>query len=347
MEHPGFFEKAGPFTLSDIAGLADAEVGNPDKAALEISDVCPLDLAGAGDITFLDNPKYLGELENTRAAACFIAPKHAERLPQTTIPLTAKMPYQSFAKALAAFYPDALRSKGADYAADDFAGNVHPTAGLEDNVVIEPGAVVGREAQIGSGTTIAAGAIIGYRVSVGRNCYIGPGAVITHSLLGNSVVVHSGVCAGQDGFGFAMGPTGHLKVPQIGRVIIQDDVEIGANTTIDRGALKDTIIGEGTKIDNQVQIGHNVVIGRHCVIVAKCGIAGSTEMGDFAVMGAASGLAGHLKMGAGAMLAGGSLSKDDIPPGGRWGGTPARPFTEWARELAAIRRLTRKKPKKD
>ena len=166
---------------------------------------------------------------------------------------------------------------------------------------------------------------------------------VTHSLIGNNVIIHAGARLGQDGFGFAMGPQGHLKVPQIGRVIVQDNVEIGADTTIDRGALKDTVIGEGTKIDNQVQIGHNVVVGRHCVIVSKCGIAGSSELGDFAIMGAASGLAGHIKMGSGAMLAGGSLSKDDIPAGGRWGGTPAKPFMQWARELAALKRLGGKK----
>lgn len=346
MEHPGFFEKAGPFTLAQIAERTDAEISDPAQATLQILDVRPLDLAGPGDISFLDNPKYLADLESTSAAACFLAPKHVDRVPEGTIPLVAATPYRSFAKALAMFYPESSMSQTVNAAAGDFPGNVHPTANLEDNVIIEPGAFIGREVEIGRGTRIAAGAVIGYRSTIGRDCYIGPNAVITHSLLGNNIVVHAGVCVGQDGFGFAMGPGGHLKVPQIGRVIIQDDVEIGAATTIDRGALKDTIIGEGTKIDNQVQIAHNVIIGRHCVIVAKCGIAGSTELGDYAVMGAASGLAGHLKMGTGAMLAGGALSKDNIPPGDRWGGIPARPFTEWARELAALKRLVQKKPKK-
>lgn len=346
MEHPGFFKKAGPFSLSEIARHAEAEPAEGADPAVMISDVRPLDMAGADDISFLDNKKYLEQLSETKAAACFVASNFASRVPENTVAMIAPAPYRSFAKALFLFYPDANWSKTADYDRGDYDGLVHPSAQLEEDVVIEPGAVIGREAQIGRGSRIAAGAVVGYRSMIGRNTYIGPGASVIHALVGNDVVIHSGVRIGQDGFGFAMGPQGHLKVPQIGRVVIQDNVEIGADTTIDRGALKDTIIGEGTKIDNQVQIAHNVVIGRHCVIVSKCGIAGSTEMGDFAVLGAASGLAGHLKMGAGAMLAGGSLSKDDIPAGARWGGTPAKPFLEWARELSALKKLGTKKSSK-
>jgi UDP-3-O-[3-hydroxymyristoyl] glucosamine N-acyltransferase len=189
---------------------------------------------------------------------------------------------------------------------------------------------------------VAAGALVGYRVSIGRGAYVGPGCTVTHALVGDRVILHAGVRIGQDGFGFAMGPKGHLKVPQIGRVIIQDDVEIGANTCIDRGALKDTVIGEGTKIDNLVQIGHNVIMGRHCVIVGQVGISGSAELGDFVVMGGQSGLVGHIKVGAGAMIAGGSHAKDDVPAGARMAGTPALPLTEWARQLALIKRLTQR-----
>ena len=347
MEHPGFFKKAGSFSISEIAKHAEAEIAENVDPSLMISDVRPLDMARADDLSFLDNKKYLEQLETTRATACFIAQKFVDRVPDGTIPMIAPAPYRSFAKALALFYPDALWSKSADYGVDDFAGSVHPSARIEEDVVIEPDAVIGREVHIGRGSRICAGAVIGYRSMIGRMSYIGPSASITHSLIGNNVIIHAGVRMGQDGFGFAMSANGHLKVPQIGRVVIQDDVEIGAGTTVDRGALKDTIIGEGTKIDNQVQIAHNVIIGRHCIIVSKCGIAGSTEMGDFAVMGAASGLAGHLKMGTGAMLAGGSLSKNDIPPGARWGGTPAKPFMQWARELSAIKRLGAKKSSKD
>ena len=224
---------------------------------------------------------------------------------------------------------------------------MHPSARIEEGARIEAGAIIGREAQVGRGSTIAAGAVIGYRVTIGRGCYIGPGATVAHALVGDRVILHAGVRIGQDGFGFAMGAEGHLKVPQIGRVIIQDDVEIGANTTIDRGALKDTIIGEGTKIDNLVQIGHNVVIGRHCVIVAQVGISGSTELGDFVVMGGQSGVVGHVKIGAGAQIAGASHVKDDVPPGARMGGTPAVPLRDYARQIAILKRLAERGTDKD
>jgi UDP-3-O-[3-hydroxymyristoyl] glucosamine N-acyltransferase len=162
---------------------------------------------------------------------------------------------------------------------------------------------------------------------------------VTHALIGDRVTLHAGVRIGQDGFGYAMSAEGHVKVPQVGRVIIGDDVEIGANSTVDRGFLMDTTIGEGTKIDNLVQIAHNVVIGRHCVIIAQSGIAGSARLGDFVIMGAQSGIVEHVKVGDGAQIAGMAHVKNDVLPGARMGGTPARPFREWAREVAAVKQL--------
>ncbi len=340
MEHPGFFERAAPVRLDTLAQKLGAELTSGADPGLLIHDVKALGDAGPGHVSFLDNRKYLGLLGGTRASACLVASAFASRVPVGTVALVVASPYRAFAQALQLLYPDAMVSKGA--MAQTGAPPIHPSARLEDGVNVEPGAVVGREAQIGRGTTIAAGAVVGYRVTIGRGSYVGPCASVVHALVGDRVVLHAGVRIGQDGFGFAMGPKGHLKVPQIGRVIIQDDVEIGANSCIDRGALKDTVIGEGTKIDNLVQIGHNVIMGRHCVIVGQVGISGSAELGDFVVMGGQAGLVGHIKVGAGAQIAGGSHAKDDVPAGARMGGTPAIPFTEWARQLAAIKRLTQK-----
>jgi UDP-3-O-[3-hydroxymyristoyl] glucosamine N-acyltransferase len=340
MEHPGFFERAAPIRLQVLAEKVGAQLAQGADPDALIHDVKPLLDAGAGDLSFFDNRKYLPQLQATRAAACLVAPGFADRVPKGTMVVLSPAPYRSFALALQHLYPDSLAPKAAMGTSAE--PPVHPTASLENGVRIEPGAVIGREAQIGRGTIVAAGAVIGYRVTVGRGCYIGPGASIVHALVGDRVILHAGVRIGQDGFGFAMGPKGHLKVPQVGRVIIQDDVEIGANSCVDRGALKDTIIGEGTKIDNLVQIGHNVVIGRHCVIVGQTGISGSTELGDFVVMGGQSGAVGHIKIGTGAQIAGGAHPKDDVPAGARMGGTPAVPMIEYGRQVAAMRRLGRR-----
>jgi UDP-3-O-[3-hydroxymyristoyl] glucosamine N-acyltransferase len=341
MEHPGFFERAAPIRLEALAQMVGAHIGSGADPATLIHDVRGLADAGAGHVTFVDNRRYLGQLGLTRATACLVAPAFAPRVPEGVVALVTAHPYRGFAVALHHFYPEATMPKAAMTRVGDDPP-IHPTARLEEGVRIEPGAIVGREVQIGRGTTIAAGAVIGYRVAIGRGSYVGPSASVTHALVGDRVILHAGVRIGQDGFGFAMGPGGHLKVPQIGRVIIQDDVEIGANSCVDRGALRDTVIGEGTKIDNLVQIGHNVVIGGHCVIAGQAGISGSSELGDFVVMGGQSGMVGHIKIGMGAQIGGASHPKEDVAPGARMGGTPAIPLTEWARQLALLKRLTQR-----
>ena len=219
---------------------------------------------------------------------------------------------------------------------------IAPTAKIGENVTIEAGAVIGEHAQIGNDCTIGPNAVIGAHVTIGMKSSIAANVTLQHCHLGDRVIVHPGAAIGQDGFGFVMSPMGHSKVVQVGRVIIQNDVEIGASCTIDRGANRDTIIGEGTKIDNQVQIAHNVQIGRHCVIAAQVGIAGSAALGDFVAIGGQSGVIGHVEIGDGAQIAASSAVKDPMPAGARWGGTPAKPLRELARELATLSKISKK-----
>ncbi|MBN9670756.1 UDP-3-O-(3-hydroxymyristoyl)glucosamine N-acyltransferase [Roseibium aggregatum] len=338
MSEPRFFETPAPVSLSDIADWAEAEVAR-GEGTLEITGVAPLEEAGPGSLVFFDNTAYLKQLETTTAAACLVGKRHKDKVPEGVALLVCADPYRSWAKVLAKLFPAAMVPKDD---VDPFVSEraaVDSQARLEPGVTVEPGAVIAAGAEIGTGTVIRANAVIGRGVKIGRDCVIGPNCSVQHSVLGNRVYFHPGVCCGQDGFGYAMGPQGHLKVPQVGRVIVQDDVEVGANTTIDRGANRDTIIGEGTKIDNQVQIGHNVVIGRHCVLVSQVGLSGSCTLEDFVAIGGQTGVRGHVTIGMGAQVAAVSVVGDDLAPGGRYGGAPAKPVKQWFREVAAVRKL--------
>jgi len=220
---------------------------------------------------------------------------------------------------------------------------VDPRARIAPDAEIGAYAIIGPDVEIGSGTLVGANAVIGPGVRIGRDGAVGAGTVITDALIGDRVIIHPGCTIGQDGFGYVMGAGGHMKVPQVGRVIIQDDVEIGAGSTIDRGAIRDTVIGEGTKIDNLVQVGHNVSIGRHCILVGQVGIAGSSTLEDFVVLGARVGVNNDASIGEGAQIAATSNVNGRVPAGAQWGGTPAKPLKQWFRELMIIERLARAK----
>jgi UDP-3-O-[3-hydroxymyristoyl] glucosamine N-acyltransferase len=338
----GFIKPSCVLTVGEIATLTRAKLRDGDPAGRRIENIAPLDTAGPSDITFLDKPKYLHELADTRAGACLIAPRFTASAPGGLALLETPHPYAAFAMVARELFPNALRPSSL-FPLDDGAtsAQVHPEARLEAGVIVDPLAVIGPSAQVGAGTVVGARAVIGLGVCIGRDCSIGPDVTITHALIGDRVIIYPGARIGQDGFGYLAGNTGHQKIPQTRRVIIQDDVEIGAGTTIDRGASRDTMIGEGTKIDNLVQIGHNCSIGRHCLIVSQVGISGSVTVGDFAVLAGQVGIADHVKIGAGTVIGGRSGVMSNVPDGGRWAGIPAEPATDWKRGVAVLRRLMR------
>lgn len=327
-----FFQNKGPFKTSQIAELTGSELSGNDD--LLINDVAPLDKADTDQISFLDNIKYKDQFLATKAGACFVSPVTAEFAPEGCTLLISKHPYKAYAIMAGLFYPD-TKPEGA----------VHPSAIIGQNVntgencTISAGVVIGDGVKIGDNCWIEAGAVIGDNVEIGDDCRIGANATVSHSLIGSHVRLYPGVRIGQDGFGFAIDPSGHVKVPQLGRVIVEDHVEIGANTCIDRGAGPDTVIGQGSWIDNLAQIGHNVRIGRGCIIVSQVGISGSTVLGDFVALGGQVGVAGHLNIGSGARIAAQSGIMRDVPPMEEQMGYPAMPIKSFMKQTALLKRM--------
>ncbi|WP_185982506.1 UDP-3-O-(3-hydroxymyristoyl)glucosamine N-acyltransferase [Aureimonas mangrovi] len=338
-----FFARGPAFTLETLAELCEARLERGAGEGVRIDGIATLDAAGPGDVSFFDNPRYSADLAATRAGAIVVAPRHLGSVRSGLPVLVAKDAQRAFALAGRALFPDAISPMplvGTSGVSD--RASVDPSAVLEDCVVVEPFATIGPRAQVGRGTVVSSGAVIGADCRIGRDCCVGAQVSVQHALIGDRVILHSGVQIGQDGFGYSMGAAGILKMVQIGRVIVQDNVEIGANTTVDRGALRDTVIGENTKIDNQVQIAHNVRIGRNCVIVSQVGIAGSATLGDGVVIGGQSGVNGHVTIGDGAQIAAVSSVAGDVPPGARWGGAPAHPVRDWLREVMWVQEMAKR-----
>jgi UDP-3-O-[3-hydroxymyristoyl] glucosamine N-acyltransferase len=338
MTEPFFFNRGRGLTVREIAALTGAEPQPGADLDRRITGVAALDRAAPHDLAFLDKPKYAAQLSASGAGVCLTTKRHARGAPAHISVLCVAEPYRAFVEVTRTLFPEAIRPSALFETSGVATGTfVHPSARLESGVTIDPGVVIGPRAEIGTGTVINAGAVIGPKVRIGRDCAIGANASITNSLIGDRVVVHPGCSIGQDGFGYVMGAAGHRKVLQVGRVILQDDVEIGAGTTIDRGANRDTVIGEGTKIDNLVQIGHNVSIGRHCIIVSQCGISGSVVIEDHVILAGQVGLPDNVTIGEGAIVGAQSGVMSDIPAGERWLGYPAMRGREFLRNMMALR----------
>ncbi len=328
---PRFFVCSGPHTLAAIAALLGTEV---TQGGTLIRGVAPLQNAGPEDVSFLDNRRYAGLLAETKAGAVILHPDFADKVPAGTVALCTPEPYVGWAKVSALFFPYPEPLAGIHPSAV-----VHPAAIIHPEAEIGPGAVIGARAEIGAGAIIGALAVIGEGVMIGADCRIHARAVISHAVLGKQVTVYPGACIGQDGFGFAISKAGFTPVPQLGRVLIGDGAEIGANTTIDRGSATDTVIGPYVHIDNLVQIAHNVQLGAGVVVIAQAGISGSTKIGAGAIIAAQAGLTGHLTIGPKARIGAKAGVMNDVPAGEDVMGAPATNSKAFFREVVTLRRL--------
>jgi len=338
MADPRFFDNRGPFTLAAVCERVGAAVPEGADATALIADVASLNGAVSSHLTFFTGEKPTLEFSQTVAGFCFVSATAKVKAPDNTVLIQVPSVQHAFVLAAELFYPDWNCFSG------PFNPGIDPSAKIGENVKLGAGVVVGPDAEIGDGSLIGPNTVIGRGVAIGRGCVIAGNTVIVCAFVGDHVSILAGAQIGQPGFGFTPTASGHIKIPQLGRVIVQDRVEVGACTTIDRGALGDTVIGEGTKIDNLVQIGHNSQIGRHCIIVSQVGISGSTELGDFVVLAGQVGISDHTKIGSGARLGGkaGTLMGQVVEGGRDYGGIPAKPVREWLRELSAVGALIRK-----
>ena len=337
-----FFGSTGPYPAAELADLAGARLVPPAGGgpACDLRGVAPLQSASRDEISFLDNRRYLGLLAATKAGAVIVAPAFAAGVPPHVAALVTAQPYLAWARIAALFHP-----------APSIEPGVHATAIIEAGAEVHPSAQIGAFAVIGRGAAVGAGsrvdphAVIGAGVRIGTQCRIGAHVSVSHAVLGDRVTLYPGARIGQDGFGFAVSEAGFVSVPQLGRVLIGDDVEIGANSTIDRGSAQDTVIGAGSRLDNLVQIAHNVRLGRCCIVVGQAGISGSTELEDFVTVAAQAGLIGHIRIGAKARIGAQAGVMSDVQAGADVIGSPAMAFREFFRNVATLRRLSRPQPR--
>ncbi len=335
---PRFFERAGPFDATELQAAAG---GTVERAAAlgdrRLTGVAALQAALPDQVAVLHNPRYALAAESTRAGVVVVGEALASRVPATSTVLIVADPHEAWARIGRLFHPAPLATPGIHPTAV-----VHQTATVDASAEIGPYAVIGAHAEIGAECQVGPNAAIGAGVIMGPGCRVGASASISHAILGARVYIYPGARVGQEGYGFAITKAGFVSVPQLGRVILHDDVEIGANSTVDRGASHDTVIGQGSRIDNLIQIGHNTLMGRNCVMAGQSGLAGSCTLGDFVQIGAQAGLAGHLKIGAGARIGAQAGVMSDVAAGAEVIGSPALPLREFFRNVAVLRRLARR-----
>ena len=319
-----------PFTAAEIAKHLDGEAVGDVQTLLR--SFAPAETAQPGDLTFAENDDYFALAEKSAASAIIVNGKFNSSKKVLIRVANARV---AFANVLGLFFPDPVVPPG-----------IHPSVVIAKSAQVDPTANIGPHCVIGERVRIGAGVVLHAGDVIGDDCQLGDGVVVFPNVtlyprteIGRRVRIHAGTVIGSDGFGYVLDAGTHRKIPQIGNVIIGDDVEIGANVTIDRGALGSTIIGKGTKIDNLVQIAHNVQLGEHCLLVAQSAIAGSTTLGSYVVLAGQSGVVGHLKLGHRVTVAGQSGVMHDIPDGERWFGYPAQPDRDFKRQVVALRQL--------
>ncbi|KAB2941989.1 MAG: UDP-3-O-(3-hydroxymyristoyl)glucosamine N-acyltransferase [Hyphomicrobium sp.] len=332
-----FFHRAGPFPLGDIATVVGAEPLLPADEAVSIHDIAALESAGPDDISVFTDVRYLDALAPSRAGAIIITRKLAHHAAASSRLIYVDDPRRAYAQVGRLFYPPQALQPGVHPTA-----SVHPSASIGLGAQVDAGAIIGRDVDIGERCHIGANVVVGDGVLIGDDCRIGANSCISHALIGHRVEIETCVTVGSQGFGFVPGPMSLERMLQLGRVVIEEGVKIGANCAIDRGATDDTVIGAGSVLDNLVHIAHNVRLGRHCVICAQVGIAGSTVVGDGVMMGGQTGVADHLTIGARAQIAAKSGVMRDVEPGAVVGGFPAVAIKSWHRQTIGIARLSKK-----